>query len=244
MKNVLRLTLVIFKWSALAASTISPSSTLLAEVYNCDGVFSSRPCDQLSASYADEVDLSPQKKDASAKASKKNQKSMVKEVSATDKSIAVLKSKKSLAVHDLRTKALKAKKSYAIDFDLSSIEEHCNDLKTDLPTCRQAVSVADKDLFSRVQAAKEVETQRNVVANRPTPQADTKVVIVQNNIAQRRPLLVYDFGPLLPPISGQKPGARYAEPIIPEPLPPQIGEQQSQQEEPSVPQGQIVDLIQ
>lgn len=155
-----------------------PALDSSADVHNCNGVLTNKTCDELATPKP------------------------VPTRSIEDREESVLRGKKKMLLHELRTKLLNERRKSGIDLDISEAEEVCHNSSTSLPDCRKVVRALDQTLDSRITSARLVKSAEEskkaptaIVAN---PGAQNQVVIIQQVAATPTPLLIYDLGPLIP----------------------------------------------
>lgn len=123
---------------------------------------------------------------------------------ADAKATAISKSKKDSALHNLRMKLIKGKRSVGVDLDISSAVDACTSVTTSLEECRTVVNALDTTLEERIttgRLTKIAEDKAKVEATTAAKsnQNQTTVVIVQPNVRPTAtPFFVFDTGPLLP----------------------------------------------
>ena len=111
-------------------SLILFSSSAFAELYECNGTWTNRKCDDQATSVLKEVPYQE-------RSLEDRQKDMV-----------------SLWLHDLRTLKLKANKKYDTDLDISDAIQTCTKIPLDYAACRKIVSDRSNALHEKIDTAK------------------------------------------------------------------------------------------
>lgn len=145
---------------ALAASSDAKAGP---DYFNCNGVISNRPCDELE-------------KASSGPTIEPGSKRAISEIKGI--------------LHDIQIRNFDAKRRYNVSVDLSKVEEICSPKSADLEKCRSVASSTDLELSQRIAREREVRAQETQAAKQlVTPQASSnnKVIVIQNNVIVREP---------------------------------------------------------
>ena len=127
----------------------------IAEIVNCNGVWTNEPCD-----------------------SEPNAK--LEAVEASDDSIdQKLKSQKQAALHELRTLKFNLEHEHGGSFSIASAERVCSDSNSSLEDCESSVNIVETDLLNKQLTLSKLDKKQDK-SNEEENSGDT-VVIQQNN---------------------------------------------------------------
>lgn len=150
------------KYLAALGLLVLSLETSAQELNNCAGVITNRPCNG---------SITPKP--------------------VTLSNDAQIRSKKSLILHDLTMKSLRAKREHEVDVDISKARDICNNASTAIDECRDAAQALDDRIEDRLTARALVEASRpdRKPDPRPTETASntTEVVIINNVRVYRTP---------------------------------------------------------
>lgn len=138
--------------------TSSLPSAFAEELHNCNGVLTNRECNSNVVSRPVKASVDAQ-----------------------------VRSKKSLLLHDLTMKSLRAKRDFDVGVDISKADEVCTNSSTSVDDCRTAVDVLDDRIEDRLASRALVESAKPPPKqNNPAPPVTTVVeqvpeLIIINN---------------------------------------------------------------
>ena len=140
----------------LVATVFVGAVSAHAEMRECKGVWTNKPCEE-----------APQH--------------ALKESSSVESPLQREKSQRSLWLHDLEMKSIKAKREFKVDVDIGDVQVICHDLQISTAGCRKAIADKDALLEERITAAKTLALKKAQLEAQTTPQQQPLQVIVQNN---------------------------------------------------------------
>lgn len=161
-------------------TVIGFSSSAIAQLQNCDGVWSNKPCDKVStdkvSQYKSSQDIQEVPREGRASAD-------------TDPNL----SKKQGLIHQLFKESSEARRKFGIQTDLSVARAICFDKSADLEVCNRTVSEVSDRLHDRMHQAEELALKKKELElkEKNQHQQDTTTNINVNNSTQiysvRRP---------------------------------------------------------
>lgn len=117
--------------------TLFPLQTLLAEVYECNGVYSNVPCEQ------QKKELQPAGRLSQDEINRRKQ----------------LSRKKSL-LHELSMTIIKAKREYKLDYDMQIVEDYCLEAGTTPIECNSKVNELSEKIENRISTLENIKAQQ------------------------------------------------------------------------------------
>ena len=155
---------------AIVASVSGFDSQAIAQLQNCAGVWSNKPCDKVST---DRVSQYKSTQDDSLGYS-------LDAASGSEDDPNL--SKKQSLVHRLFKEASEARRKYGIQTDLSLVRSICLERPTDLQTCNRAISEESDRLHERVHQVEELALKKKELElkEKKQEQENTTNVIVDN----------------------------------------------------------------
>jgi hypothetical protein len=186
-------------------------SSASAQVASCNGVYTDRPCDEVTI--------------AATARPRPDEKNNTKDARVT----AVERGKKQSALHTLRTRLFKERRRLSVELDISEAEEACASTSTSLDECRRVVERLDDKLEARVVAR--LETEQRDEARSPTPvtqpsttvgQNQSTVIVVQVAPTPTNRYIIFNDPPLHVPSPHIHPPVQYPPPYYPPAPPPPV----------------------
>ena len=114
------------------------SGSVRAEMNDCGGVWTNKPCSDREAVQTTEYD---------------------EEKAAETKEQALLLSKKRSLFHELTMKSIRAKRDYKVEYDLNEVEKYCFDQATSLDDCKARIKTTQVELESEIGRAATIVQQ-------------------------------------------------------------------------------------
>ncbi len=146
---------------SLGIALLSYQSAAYAELYECDGKWTNKPCNG-------DVTRSIEESGSAAPA---------------DEATKALREKTSL-LHDLRMKEIKAREQYDIQYDISSVEKFCLSQESSIEDCSKRIESARTALDKRIATEGSLAAQRR--ANQLQDEAN-KLQEQRNTIEAEKP---------------------------------------------------------
>jgi len=108
-----------------------------AEVYECDGKWTNRPCSGAVTKSLEEIGSSAE----------------------VDEHIKLAREKTSL-LHDVRMKALRAREDFDLRYEITPLEKFCLTASTTLEECQKRIKEADAELDQKIASASSLASQK------------------------------------------------------------------------------------
>jgi len=147
------------------ASVLFISPLAVAQLMECDGVWTNTPCEGNISGEMQEREYTPPDPEIEQR------------------------NRKGLILHDLRMKQLESEREYGVDISIQSAEQLCGDDSSSVAQCREAVESLMEKIDNRVIAARELKSREGESGEREVRSDDaTYITVIQppRGIRQRR----------------------------------------------------------
>ncbi len=169
-----------FKQMLLALPFLLTPLSTLADLHECNGVWTNTPCQGEAQHTLAETTTTPDP--------------LRKELSERD-----------LWLHDLEMRRLRAKREYNIDIDISEARALCQNIKTTAIQCKQTVTEKNVAIDGALSDAERLEQQKKDAEKKATSNDPATVVVIQNNDGYPTPFRTPYPPPVFPQPHKRKP---------------------------------------